>query len=332
MDTQPDNILYKNKIVDAMEAVEADSGKPDYWLNRAKPKTPKYKLPKAVKKLQEKGKLNDIAKRITKRVESDWNPFVSDYFMKAYGGERNVYRPTKELFCELFENMVKMADVLTGILPYSSITSLSDQCGVTQYGQAYYVDGERVYDENGNNPVKPPEGSYQKKSISRTWRLLEMAKDCDLVRIVTMRDKITGAELPAIIQLKDTAYYIYGETEESLAASRRKRIGWLKKTNQLYVPADQPMDVTIDNMRDAWLENIKLSREAHRRKIRLVNMIGGLDEHNLWKYGQKCVNAAFDKAERAAMSIAQYQYQVTKVIDDLWKEIRGLEETGRLQI
>lgn len=299
---------------------------------KAKAKTPLFKLPSAIKKIESADKSHFLIKRITKRVsENDWNPLLSDYFMKAFGGKRALYAQRKAVFMAVGLPMIKMADVLTGILPYSCITSLSDQCGITTYGNAYYDEnGTRIFDEKGENPKEAPDGCKKKKSVSRMWRLAHTCKDMGLLDIIPMQDEVTGAELPAIIRLKDPFYYMYGETPETLENTRKQRIGLMKKEKKLYAPADETLAETINKITAAWLENLKIGREAFRKKARLVKMIGGLESHVLWQYGQRVVQSMFSQPERDNMTMKQYRHQVKQCIDGIWREIKGLDKYAKV--
>lgn len=330
---QISDIMMPSKLLQALANRPVDADEP-LFITRSKAKTPLFKLPKPIEKLEKSDKSHFLIKRITKRVvENKWDPLVSDYFMKAFGGKKALYAQRKEVFRAAALPMIKMADVLTGILPYSCITSLSDQCGISTYGNAYYDEnGARIYDANGENPKEAPEGCKKKKSVTRMWRFAHTCKDMGIIDIVPMQDDVTGAELPALIILKDPFYYMHGETPETLESARKQRIGLMKKEKKLYAPEDETLAETIKKITHSWIENIKLGREAFRKKARLVKMIGGLDSHSLWQYGQRVVQGMYSQHERNNMSIKQYRHQIKQSIDGVWREIRGLDKYSKMML
>lgn len=253
-------------------------------------------------------------------VKKAWNPMLSDIFHHALGNRNSVRTERRLMFDALVPAMIKMADSLTGILPRSCVTTLSDQCGVTTYGLALYDrKGNRLKDEDGKvrNYTLSDEEIIKKKAVCRVSRFLDWLEFLGLVIKHRLTDKVTGAELPMIIELTDEFYMMCGEPADKLLAARAKIIGWRKRTKKLMVDPKKTTLQVVAQERVRLLEEIAGQRQEYRQKRRLANRIKGMTGIELRNFARIRVNRKFSDATRSLWNTFQYAHKVDQEINSL---------------
>lgn len=269
-----------------------------------------------VKSSNKKNNLNEnnftfLANRIISRLEAGWCPLSSNYFAKMLKDRtKPIYAERKALGRVCMKAMVMMADNITGILPYSCISTLSDQCGVSTYGQALYIDGLRV-DNDPYAELRPDEmkRAKRKKSISRLSRFFKMLKSMGLIEIEYINDLVTKEQLPSIIRLTDSFYYTMGETKEKLQTARQQTIGWRKKNKEIEFDLHDYVDI-VEAEKERQLIIVRQRREEYRRIKRIRTRMDKMDKIGRYEYAQRLVNAKYSFPERADMSVNDYENAV----------------------
>ena len=221
-----------------------------------------------------------------------------------------------------------MSDVLTGLLPYSSISSLSDQLDITTYGQALYDEhGKKLLNDDGKPRflALADEKVFKKPSVKRLSRFFDQLVLFKLIEKERVFDANTGAELPCIIRLTDTFYLMCGETPKKLYSARNRLIGMKRKKLEISLPKSTPQDEIIKQEYTVLLKSLKDNRTQYRKKKRVLKRVAGMDKFELVAYGQRLVNAKYSQPELNCMNKDQYDHQVSKAIDGIFNKINEPE-------
>jgi hypothetical protein len=302
---------------------------------RSDARTPNFTLPDAILKIEAADKSSQLIKRIEKRLNEQkdkngkviskaFDPLKSDLFNLTLGDRRKVSQPRVLALRAILLPLLKMADTLTGVLPYSNVTTLSDQCDLTTFGQAFYDKfGEKLLDEYGKPRFLLQEGEQasKKKSVSRLSRLLNWLEDCGYIKRHYLQDETTGANLPLIVQLTDKYYHLCGENATLLYNTRSRSIRYrvLKKQLPLELVGKTVGEV-VEAMREIKIKEISEQRQEYRAKRREGNKIAAMDALELRMYAGKIVKRTYGDELTSLWNEDQFSHKIDQQIDRLFKK------------
>lgn len=331
--------ISRTKVVSAMNEAfsynEDINGVGLFKAFRSEARTPNFTLPDAILKIEAKGKSSQLIKRVEKRLNEQkdkngkviskaYDPLKSDLFSLTLGDRRNAPKSRVLALRALLLPLLKMADTLTGVLPYSNVTTLSDQCDLTTFGQALYDRfGDKLVDEEGNPRflLEKGEQASKKKSVSRLSRLLNWLEGCGYIQRHYLQDEATGANLPLIIHLTDKYYHLCGENPMLLHNARGRSIR--DRAFKKLLPTelkDKPVGEVVEAMRAIKIKEISDQRQEYRAKRREGNKIAGMDALELRNYAGKLVKRAYGDDLAKTWSPAQYSHKIDQQIDRLFNK------------
>lgn len=247
--------------------------------------------------------------------------FTHELIIKRIGQRRRVNIHRRNVISELFKAFVLYHDLLTGVLPKSCLTTLSDQLKVTTYGR-------KRYGEYAGKILPAQDKTGKRKSISRVSRAIRMLEEWDIIEVHRSTDKVTGKELPAIIVLKDIFYTLLLESASDVEAMRLNKLREdyykaCQKSNKLLsgepllTPTEQLEALT--ELRAEKIQKIKREREVYAM---LKRQRKGLDKMSKAEIQDK---AAYDVVNHInpdileSMSDERYQSIVKERVRSLYK-------------
>jgi hypothetical protein len=324
-----------NSINEAYTYLEDKDGCGVFRSFRSEARIPKFTLPDSLVALDKKGKTSQLVKRIKKRLEEirdskgiiikkAYDPFKSDLFNMKVGDRRNVSKSRLLVLKELLVPLVRMSDTLTGVLPFSNVTTLSDQCNLTTFGQALYDEyGEKLVDEVGNPRylLKKGEKASKKKSISRLSRLLDWLETCGYIKRHYFYDKKTGANMPLIIELTDNFYFLCGENPKTLHNARSRSIrNHIHKKTMPKELINKPVCDVIVAMRKIKIKEVSEQRQEYRDKKRESNKVSYMDAIELRNYAGKIVKKIYGDEILKTWTVDQFSHKVERQIDRIYNK------------
>lgn len=260
---------------------------------RAEPRKPEFKPAKAVAANIASGKMLPAIKKWYGRAKK-FDICMSDIIVKQRGNQERINFFRRVVLNETMPAMLAMHDLLTGYLPASCITTLSDQLNITTMGQAHYKDGKKV-----------KEGGKAKKSISRMSRALKMMIDYGLIEIEHITDPITGTYLPSLIKVTDLFYAALGISEKEVENAKRQRLGFLS-LNKKYGNTTPATYEDLPELARKKQQELRTERQAFRKRLRLKRQVSSLTNQELHQKSQRIVVSSHCQAELDDMSPKEF--------------------------
>ncbi|WP_416306199.1 plasmid replication initiator RepA [Neptunicella sp. SCSIO 80796] len=260
---------------------------------RAAPRTPEFKPAAKVAKNIDSGNMLPAIKKWYGRAKK-FDITMSDVIVKQRGHQERINFYRRVVLNQLMPAMLSLHDLLTGYLPASCITTLSDQLNITTTGQAEYKNGKKV-----------EKGGKKKKSISRMSRAIAMMQAYGLIEIEHITDPTTGTYLPSLIKLTDRFYAALGITDKELENAKRQRIGYLN-LNKKYGNDNALTFESLPELARRKQRELRKERQEFRRDLRIKRRVSAMSNAELHQTAQKIVNAAHCQEELNDMSDAHY--------------------------
>lgn len=260
---------------------------------KAAPRTPTFTPADKIAGNIKAGNMLPVIKKWYLRAQK-FDVCMSDVIVKQRGHQQRINVQRRLVLNQLTQAMLALHDLLTGYLPASCITTLSDQLNITTTGQALYKNGKKV-----------KSGGSKKKSISRCSRALDMLEHYGLVEIERITDPATGTYLPSLIKLTQRFYDALGITEKELENAKRQRIGFLnlnKKYGGNELAFDSLTDVTRERARQ-----LREERKAFRQRLRLKRKVSAMSNKELHQKAQRIVISAYCQEELNDMPPVQFK-------------------------
>ena len=185
--------------------------------------------------------------------------YITDSYRQFRGQTEEKKSHRKLAINALMRGALTFQDVLTGICTKSTVTNLSDQCGLTTFGHMKY-DGRL------------------KKSISRASRASDDMVRFGWIEKIAGKDPVTNHPIGTIIVIKDVFLNLLGFSDEVIAVARHNKIENEKRMGRM------DDDMTLDDLPNykAWMiQEIQEKRELYHRVKRQRKSLLGMSEKQL---------------------------------------------------
>lgn len=253
------------------------------------PNKPTFTPAKAIAKNIAAGKMLPAIKKWHGRAKK-FDIAMSDVIVKQRTDKQRINYFRRVVLNETMPAILSLHDLLTGYLPASCITTLSDQLAISTMGQAEYKNGKKV-----------KEGGKKKKSISRMSRALKMMCDYGLVEVEHITDAATGTYLPSLIKVTPRFYAALGISEKELENAKRQRIGFLNLNkeygNDSVLCFDSLAELATSKQRE-----LREERQAFRKRLRLKRKVSAMTGAELHDKARRIVISMHCQAEIDDMS------------------------------
>jgi hypothetical protein len=257
------------------------------------PQKPQFSPAKAIAKNIASGKMLPAIKKWHGRAKK-FDICMSDVIVKQRGSQERINYFRRVVLNETIPAILSLHDLLTGYLPASCITTLSDQLSISTMGQALYKDGKKV-----------KAGGKKKKSISRMSRALSMMKDYGLIEIEHITDAATGTYLPSLIKVTPRFYSALGISEKELENAKRQRIGFLN-LNKKYGNDNALCFDSLEELGKCKQRELRDERQAFRKALRLKRSVAAMSGTELHDKARRIVMSMHCDAEIQDMSDSEF--------------------------
>lgn len=251
--------------------------------------------------------LHYTVRRMLKKLEV-LDIFKSDALKQRIGRPHLVREERRKVVNEILKAVATFHNILDGYLHKSSITSLSDQIGITTYGQKRYGDKAKWSKSEDDTWGK-------KKAISRASRAIDNLVSWGVIAREYLTCPITGKNIPTLLRVTPLFYQLLQITPEELDKIKADRIEFLKYNRQL--PADYSLD-DLEQWAETQRKTLIKARQLYAQAQRRRNSLNHRTAAEIHEIAQNEVIAHTSPERLKQMPPERYKQLVSERVKNLY--------------